>query len=115
MTGVDGRPARWPCAGRRGRAHVAVACAGRRDRAHVAEVVHGHGQAEGLGDATARGTIGAWVAAGQLRPIIENRYPLADAADAQRMVETARVRGKLVLVADPDLAASVPSVPAARG
>lgn len=47
-----------------------------------------------------------WIAAGTVHPIIEQWYPLADAADAHRRSETKRVRGKLVLVVDEQLANS---------
>lgn len=45
--------------------------------------------------------IARWMAEGALRPVVERFYPLADAAEAHRRSETGRVRGKLVLVADP--------------
>lgn len=50
--------------------------------------------------------LSGWIAAGQLRPLIDRCYPLAEAAAAQRYSETQRVRGKLVLVVDEQLAAS---------
>ena len=48
--------------------------------------------------------LGAWVEAGKLRPIVERRYPLAEAVEAQRLSATKRVRGKLVLIVDEGLA-----------
>lgn len=44
-----------------------------------------------------------WISAGRLRPSIERIFPLAEAAQAQRMSATERVRGKLVLAIDPSL------------
>jgi NADPH:quinone reductase-like Zn-dependent oxidoreductase len=41
-----------------------------------------------------------WIASGKLRPIIDQCYPLAKAAEAHRYSETKRVRGKLVLIVD---------------
>lgn len=49
-------------------------------------------------------TVGAWIAAGSIRPMIDRCYPVADAAAAHRHSETKRARGKLVLVVDPHLA-----------
>ena len=46
-----------------------------------------------------------WVAEGPLRPTIERRYPLVEAQDAHRRIETGRVRGKLLLIVDAELAA----------
>ena len=37
---------------------------------------------------------------GQLRPIIDQCYPLVDAATAHRYSETLRAQGKLVLIVD---------------
>lgn len=54
-------------------------------------------------------TLTAWIEAGQVRPVIDRYYPLADAAAAQRYSETLRVRGKLVLLVDQRLAATLPS------
>jgi alcohol dehydrogenase len=50
----------------------------------------------------------AWVDAGVVRPVTAARLPLSEAAEAHRRIETRRTRGKLVLVADPALAALVP-------
>ena len=50
--------------------------------------------------------IGAWIEAGEVRPVIERAYPLADAAEAHRRSESRRARGKLVLVVDEELAAA---------
>jgi NADPH:quinone reductase-like Zn-dependent oxidoreductase len=50
--------------------------------------------------------IGAWIEAGEVRPVIERAYPLSDAAEARRRSESRRSRGKLVLVADEELAAA---------
>ncbi|HEV2744412.1 MAG TPA: NAD(P)-dependent alcohol dehydrogenase [Rubrobacter sp.] len=49
--------------------------------------------------------IGAWIEVGEVRPVIERAYPLADAAEAHRRSESRRARGKLVLV-DEELAAA---------
>jgi len=49
-------------------------------------------------------TIGAWIYAGKVRPVIDHSYPLHDAAAAHRYSESRRVRGKLVLVVDEQLA-----------
>jgi NADPH:quinone reductase-like Zn-dependent oxidoreductase len=51
-------------------------------------------------------TLSTWIAADQIRPVIDQCYPLADAIAAQRRSETKRVRGKLVLLVDEQLAAS---------
>lgn len=45
-------------------------------------------------------TLSRWIAAEQVRPVIDQTYPLADAAAAQRYSATQRVRGKLVLIVD---------------
>lgn len=45
-------------------------------------------------------TLNNWISTGQLRPVLEKRYPLRDAADAHRYSETLRVQGKLVLIVD---------------
>lgn len=42
-------------------------------------------------------TLAGWVADGRLAPSIEQRFPLADAADAMRHLATGRTRGKLVI------------------
>lgn len=49
--------------------------------------------------------IGAWIGAGEVRPVIDRSYPLADAVEAHRLSESRRARGKLVLVVDEKLAA----------
>ena len=49
--------------------------------------------------------IGAWISSGEVRPVIDRLYPLADAATAHRYSESRRARGKLVLVVDEKLAA----------
>ena len=49
--------------------------------------------------------IGAWISAGEVRPVIDRSYPLADAVEAHRRSESRRARGKLVLVVDEKLAA----------
>ena len=49
--------------------------------------------------------IGAWISAGEVAPVIDHSYPLADAATAHRRSETGRTRGKLILVVDEKLAA----------
>ncbi|MBC8161831.1 MAG: NAD(P)-dependent alcohol dehydrogenase [Roseiflexaceae bacterium] len=48
--------------------------------------------------------LSGWIDAGQLRPLIDQRYPLAEAAAAHRHSATGRARGKLVLVVDQQLA-----------
>ena len=58
-------------------------------------------------------TLSGWIAAGQVRPVVERTYPLGAAAQAQRHSETGRARGKLVLVVDERLAGHRPA-PAAR-
>ncbi|GAB4190845.1 MAG: NADP-dependent oxidoreductase [Roseiflexaceae bacterium] len=50
------------------------------------------------------GQLGGLIAAGRVRPLVERSYPLEQAAEAQRYSATYRVRGKLVLVVDPQLA-----------
>lgn len=50
--------------------------------------------------------LGGWIAAGQVRPVIDRCYPLAEAAAAHRHSESRRARGKLVLVVDGQLAAA---------
>jgi NADPH:quinone reductase-like Zn-dependent oxidoreductase len=59
--------------------------------------------------------IGAWIDAGQVRPLIDRTYPLTGAAEAHRLSETKRARGKLVLIVDPALAGTVDQAEAARG
>jgi NADPH:quinone reductase-like Zn-dependent oxidoreductase len=49
-------------------------------------------------------TLTGWMNAGQVRPVIDQVYPLAEAAAAHRHSETQRARGKLVLVVDADAA-----------
>jgi NADPH:quinone reductase-like Zn-dependent oxidoreductase len=49
--------------------------------------------------------IGAWISAGEVTPVIERSYPLADAVEAHRRSESRRARGKLILVVDEELAA----------
>ena len=49
--------------------------------------------------------IGAWISSGEVRPVIDRLYPLADAVEAHRYSESRRARGKLVLVVDEKLAA----------
>jgi NADPH:quinone reductase-like Zn-dependent oxidoreductase len=56
-------------------------------------------------------TLNTWIEHGQVRAIIEQCYPLASAAEAHRRSETQRVRGKLVLVVDEQLASSRASAP----
>lgn len=48
-------------------------------------------------------TLNRWLASGSVRPVIERCYSLDEAAQAQLHSETGRVRGKLVLVVDPQL------------
>lgn len=49
--------------------------------------------------------IGAWISAGEVRPVVDRSYPLADAATAHRCSESRRTRGKLVPVVDEKLTA----------
>ncbi len=49
--------------------------------------------------------IGAWNSAGEVKPVIDRTYPLADAEAAHRLSESRRARGKIVLVVDEKLAA----------
>jgi NADPH:quinone reductase-like Zn-dependent oxidoreductase len=49
-------------------------------------------------------TLTGWMNAGQVRPVIDQVYPLAEAAAAHRHSETQRAQGKLVLVVDADAA-----------
>jgi NADPH:quinone reductase-like Zn-dependent oxidoreductase len=48
--------------------------------------------------------VGAWIGAGEVTPVIERSYPLADAVEAHRRSESRRARGKLILVVDEELA-----------
>ena len=59
--------------------------------------------------------IGAWISSGEVRPVIDRSYPLADAVGAHRRSESRRSRGKLVLAVDERLADARPgSVPLHR-
>jgi NADPH:quinone reductase-like Zn-dependent oxidoreductase len=49
--------------------------------------------------------VGVWIGAGEVAPVIERSYPLADAVEAHRRSESRRARGKLILVVDEELAA----------
>lgn len=49
-----------------------------------------------------------WIEAGQIQPVIDREYPLAQAAEAQDYSESKRVAGKLILVVDEALAATSP-------
>jgi NADPH:quinone reductase-like Zn-dependent oxidoreductase len=49
-------------------------------------------------------TLNSWFAAGQIRVVLDKQYAWNEASEAQRYSETLRVRGKLVLVVDPQLA-----------
>ncbi|HZA17884.1 MAG TPA: NAD(P)-dependent alcohol dehydrogenase [Pseudonocardiaceae bacterium] len=60
-------------------------------------------------DGTDLEALGTWIASGKLRPVIERTYPLSDAEIAHRRSESRRVRGKLVLVVNADLAHSTPA------
>ncbi len=48
-------------------------------------------------------TLSEWIGTGQLRPVIDKYYPLADAVAAHLYSETKRARGKLVLIVDEKL------------
>lgn len=50
-------------------------------------------------------TLGAWISAGSVKPVVDRCYPLEEAAAAHRYSETRRARGKLVLIGDERLAA----------
>jgi NADPH:quinone reductase-like Zn-dependent oxidoreductase len=52
--------------------------------------------------------LGGWIAGGRIRPHVERSFPLAEAADAQRLSEAGRVRGKLVLIVNGRLAGQRP-------
>ena len=52
--------------------------------------------------------LGGWIAGGRIRPHVERSFPLAEAADAQRLSEAGRVRGKLVLIVNGPLAGQRP-------
>jgi len=54
--------------------------------------VNAHASAENLRE------LGAMAAAGTLRPAIERRFAFAEVPEAIRVLETLRVRGKLVIV-----------------
>jgi len=43
------------------------------------------------------GKLGAWVAAGKLRPVLDRSYQLAQTAEAVRYVETCHARGKVTI------------------
>jgi NADPH:quinone reductase-like Zn-dependent oxidoreductase len=47
--------------------------------------------------------LGELVVAGKLRPVIDRTYPLADAAEAMRHLETGHARGKVIVTVSPDL------------
>lgn len=47
--------------------------------------------------------LNTWLASGAVRPMIEQCYPLDQAREAHRQIETKRTRGKLVLTVDPQL------------
>jgi len=49
-------------------------------------------------------TLGGWITAGTVRPVVDRTHPLADAAAAHSYSETGRARGKIVLVVDSELA-----------
>lgn len=51
------------------------------------------------------------VSSGEVRPVVERTYPLAEATQAHLRSETGRVRGKLVLVVDEALATGPDSAP----
>ena len=52
--------------------------------------------------------LGGWITEGRIRPHVERSFPLAEAADAQRLSEAGRVRGKLVLIVNGRLAGQRP-------
>ncbi len=42
-------------------------------------------------------TLAGMIASGQVRPVIDRTYPLADAAEALRYLEAGHARGKIIL------------------
>jgi NADPH:quinone reductase-like Zn-dependent oxidoreductase len=48
--------------------------------------------------------IGTLIDDGEVRVHISQVFPLADAAEAHRSLETGHTRGKIVLIVDPELA-----------
>ena len=59
--------------------------------------------------------VGAWISTGEITPVIERSYPLADAAEAHRLSESRRARGKIVLILDERLANERPGSSPLRG
>jgi hypothetical protein len=51
-------------------------------------------------------TISPWISAGEVRPVIDRGYSLSEAVEAHHYSESRRVRGKLVLVVDGQLASA---------
>ncbi len=51
--------------------------------------------------------LGEWITQGIVFPVVDKCYPLADAVEAHRYSESRRVRGKLVLIIDEQLATAV--------
>jgi NADPH:quinone reductase-like Zn-dependent oxidoreductase len=47
-------------------------------------------------------TLNGLLASGRVTPVIDRRYPLADAAEAVRYLETGRARGKVIVVVRPE-------------
>jgi NADPH:quinone reductase-like Zn-dependent oxidoreductase len=47
------------------------------------------------------------IEAGQVRPVIDRRYPLSEAAEAMRYLYEGHARGKIVIIVDPKAAATV--------
>lgn len=66
-------------------------------------------------DGTDLALISDWIAAGKVWPLIERSLPLAAAAAAHKLSATWRMRGKLVLEVDPELAAQTTTVLAQSG
>jgi len=48
--------------------------------------------------------LGDLMAAGKVTPVIDRTYPLGQAAEAIRYLETGRARGKVIVVVGPDAA-----------
>ena len=44
--------------------------------------------------------VAAWIQVGQVRSVIDRRYPLSDVSDAMRYSETGRARGKIVITVE---------------
>jgi NADPH:quinone reductase-like Zn-dependent oxidoreductase len=54
-------------------------------------------------------TLADLMASGKLAPVIDRTYPLRDAAEAMRYLETGRARGKVIVTLDPPAPQPLPS------